>query len=176
MNTNEIRNLNLPEYSEEETLKALHKNVDAALDRQNRIFEETNIDIYDQLFITVNGIQHAFLLGGPQVQGICEFIKNVCEENGYAIPCGPEDAYDAQTIIEAVMQPKPTSNYEKVKAYVIANIPSAYIHASINWNWVECIETKEEAEALIAFIRENKMEDRGIYPDAETKYFGIRFR
>ena len=81
-----IRNINLPDYDEEAALAALYKNADEALDHTNYLYDEHGLAALDQLTIIVNGIEHAFILGGPQTAAICKFIEQISDENLYRYP------------------------------------------------------------------------------------------
>ena len=86
---NKISNVQFDCYDEEEAVNSLDKNLDIALKASNVSFEENPDNfVYDQITIIVNGVAHGFLLGGPQAAGIQEFIKNICDENGYDYPWG----------------------------------------------------------------------------------------
>jgi len=86
---NKISNVQFSCYDEEKAVNSLDKNLDKALKASNDSIEKTPDDfVYDQITIIVNGIAHGFLLGGPQAAGIQEFIKNICDENGYDYPWG----------------------------------------------------------------------------------------
>lgn len=83
MNRNNICNSNLSNYSEEEALKALYKNFDEAIERQNKqLYEDTDY-FYEEFHVIVNGASHAFILGAPQFEGMLSFMRQVCSENLY---------------------------------------------------------------------------------------------
>ena len=74
------------QYNEAEALQQLLAAVNNALDAQNKRFEQQPDDYIDEEFtITVNGIQTAFILGGPQSQALFEFIQHIADENFYAV-------------------------------------------------------------------------------------------
>lgn len=86
MDINKIRMTHLPEYSEEAAVNALSENLCAALEHQCRVEEEHGTIATDQIVITVNGVAHAFFLGGPQAEGVFSFIEQICDENLYDLP------------------------------------------------------------------------------------------
>lgn len=69
-------------YNEEYALNTLIKNIDIAVARQNAAFDNHTFKEYDQIIIEVNGVKHAFLLGGPQINALYSFINQVADENG----------------------------------------------------------------------------------------------
>lgn len=71
------------DYREWCAVDQLLKAIDTAADDcAQRI--ETNGD-FEQFFITVGGQQIAFRLGGPQIDGLCQFIKWLADENMYDV-------------------------------------------------------------------------------------------
>ena len=57
------------------------------------------------------------------------------------------------------------------------NILDYPVTIGINWNWINSIPSKEEAEKVLAEIKKQELEHRGIYPPTDTDPdFSIRFR
>ena len=87
--------VNHPQYKESEALQRLLESLDAALAEQNARFDDADISpSYDQIVISVGGESIAFLLGGPQTQGINEFVESIAADNGYAFN------FHNQTVVE----------------------------------------------------------------------------
>lgn len=56
----------------------------------------------------------------------------------------------------------------------ILNYPAT---SGINWNWINSIPSKEEAEKVLMEIEKQGLEHRGIYPPfGDESGFSIRFR
>lgn len=74
-------------YNEAEALQQLLRAVNSALDIQNQRFDSAkDCEFCDEQFtITVAGIQTAFVLGGPQVQALIEFVESIASENCYEV-------------------------------------------------------------------------------------------
>jgi hypothetical protein len=99
MDVNSYRNVDLPDYDEEKAVIALSEHLDEvagalndAYDKAEAIAKETSTEIdynlidNDSFQVIMGGYVHAFVLGGPQMQGLGLFMKNICEENGYDVP------------------------------------------------------------------------------------------
>ena len=84
--TNNNYNVSTLSYKESEALQQLLTAANDALVRDNERFEQRAADAGSESFtITVNGVQTAFILGGPQFDAICNFIQTIADENGYAV-------------------------------------------------------------------------------------------
>lgn len=75
------------DYSEAAALEQMLRAADETLAEMNDGYEKTNDDIYldVQFTISVGGISTAFLLGGPQMQALCNFVQSIADENGYSV-------------------------------------------------------------------------------------------
>lgn len=74
----------LDSYNESEALQQLLEAADSAIEKQNKAFEEDK-EYLDEFTITVNGVQTAFYLGGPQLDGLCAFVGHIADENFYEV-------------------------------------------------------------------------------------------
>ena len=88
--SNNVNNINnqyrtsLSTYKESEALQQLVRTVNNAL--TNERFQQFEHDVMtDEILITVNGVQTAFYLGGPQMDGLFAFVDYIANENGYAV-------------------------------------------------------------------------------------------
>ena len=91
--TNKNYCTNLPGYNEAEALQQLLQAASSALDKQCKSFE-AGIDSDEEFTITVNGVQTAFYLGGPQFDALIKFIKSIAAENFYSVDV------DKHTVVE----------------------------------------------------------------------------
>lgn len=46
---------------------------------------DNNTNGSDQFFIMIGGQQIAFSIGGPQLEGLCQFIQQIADENFYEV-------------------------------------------------------------------------------------------
>lgn len=74
----------LDSYKESKALQQLLEAASAALENQNRAFDSDN-DYIDEFTITINGVQTAFMLGGPQFDALLDFVSHISNENFYAV-------------------------------------------------------------------------------------------
>lgn len=81
---NEQYSTRLDTYLESKALQQLLDNTNAALDHVVEELEAGRI-IDEDITITVNGIQTAFFVSGPQVEAIYAFIKHLALENFYHV-------------------------------------------------------------------------------------------
>lgn len=82
--TNKNYRTTLPSYNEPEALNQLLKAAEAAIEKQNSSFD-TDDEFYDEFTITINGVQTAFYLGGPQFDALLAFVDHIAGENFYAV-------------------------------------------------------------------------------------------
>jgi hypothetical protein len=83
---NKHYNTKLTSYNEAEALEQLLKNSLAALRASNDRIEADAEDAWQDYFtITINGIQTAFYLGGPQFEALIAFINQIADENFYEV-------------------------------------------------------------------------------------------
>ena len=68
-------------YDEQTACERLYESINEALYDANA--EEIN---EESIQVIVNGKNHAFYLGGPQVAGVIAMIQNICDENSYQYP------------------------------------------------------------------------------------------
>ena len=87
------KNIRSPFYDEKYALYNLYYAIDEALEYQQTLLDNYNYDAYDAITITVNGTAIPFILGGPQVAALYEFIDTMCEENLYEKPWDAVKAY-----------------------------------------------------------------------------------
>lgn len=83
----------LNQYNEPDALQQLLVAMHDALVKQNERFESDDW-LGDEFTITVNGIQTAFYLGGPQADAIYAFVQHIASENGYEVDI------DKNTVVE----------------------------------------------------------------------------
>ena len=82
--SNKNYSTHLSTYNESEALQQLLVALHDALSDER--FEQHEQDVMnDQFTITVNGVQTAFYLGGPQAEGLYAFVKHIAYENFYEV-------------------------------------------------------------------------------------------
>lgn len=71
--------------TEEAVLFEFANNIDEAIQRLNEMDDEGIEADYDEenFRISINNVGHDFILGGPQIDSLYEFIDILCKENGY---------------------------------------------------------------------------------------------
>lgn len=74
--------VSLKDYNEANALQKLLQAMNDQLEVANEQFHINNNSSFS---ITIGGVSIAFILGGPQVQALCEFITAVSDENGYTV-------------------------------------------------------------------------------------------
>lgn len=67
-----------------ETLSDLSDNIDKMCDNGETI-ESTDLDVVDEFYITVGGVQIAFYMGPAQCEALYAFIKHLAGENLYEV-------------------------------------------------------------------------------------------
>lgn len=77
-------------YNEAEALKQLLEATDAALNdwlEEVEASADRDDDVVDvsEFTITVGGVQTAFVLGGPQVAALHQFVKHIASEKTYYV-------------------------------------------------------------------------------------------
>lgn len=72
------------DYKEWRAVDQLLKAIDVAADDVCECLDN-KLPFGDQFFITIAGQQIAFRLGGPQIEGLCQFIKQIAAENFYDV-------------------------------------------------------------------------------------------
>jgi hypothetical protein len=82
--TNKHYRTRLSTYNEAEALQQLMQTINTALSDER--FKQYEDDVMsDEILITIGGVQTAFYLGGPQVDGLMAFIDHIANENGYEV-------------------------------------------------------------------------------------------
>jgi hypothetical protein len=82
--SNKNYSTHLSTYKEADALQQLIVALNDALSDER--FEQHEKDVMnDQFTITVNGVQTAFYLGGPQAEGLFAFVKHIADENFYEV-------------------------------------------------------------------------------------------
>jgi hypothetical protein len=77
-----IHNTQIEMYDEERTLRALEDNLEEAVDFMRLTMDDHPGVMSEQILIVVNGVVHAFVLGGPQVEAMQVFIDYLRKLNG----------------------------------------------------------------------------------------------
>lgn len=67
-----------------ETLSHLDDNIVKMCDNGETV-ESTDLDVVDEFYITVGGIQTAFYIGPAQYEALCAFIRHLAGENLYEV-------------------------------------------------------------------------------------------
>lgn len=76
----------LSTYNEAEALEQLLKAAASAVEKVSKAFDENrNSDADVDFTITIDGVQTAFICGGPQIEALYSFIKHVASENWYEV-------------------------------------------------------------------------------------------
>lgn len=84
--TNKYYNVQASDYNEARALQQLLIAADTAIGKDNERFERNAEDAGIESFtITINGVQTAFVLGGPQFEALCAFIESISADNGYEV-------------------------------------------------------------------------------------------
>lgn len=79
-------NTQLATYKESKALEQLLQAADEAMAEQIKRDERQKwYDKTDQFTITIGGVQTAFTLGGPQLDGLYAFVDYIAKENGYEV-------------------------------------------------------------------------------------------
>lgn len=81
---NEQYSTALNTYKESAALQQLLEATHYAVTSLNDAFDAGQ-ERYDELTITVAGIQTAFILGGPQAEAIYRFVEQIADENLYEV-------------------------------------------------------------------------------------------
>lgn len=82
--TNKYYRTQLSTYKESEALQQLLDAINDAI--SNERLEQLEDDVMnDEFVIIVNGVQTAFYLGGPQVEGLYAFMQHIASENFYTV-------------------------------------------------------------------------------------------
>lgn len=82
----EINDINKLAYNEEKAVTACLDNMWTALEKFNEKCEQwtsTSQVVYDHITITVNGVTHDFILGGPQCMGLEIMMRHIADEQLY---------------------------------------------------------------------------------------------
>lgn len=83
---NKHYNTKLTSYNEAEALEQLLKNAHAALCADWERVDAFAEDAWQDFFtITINGVQTAFYLGGPQYEALIAFVNTIADENFYEV-------------------------------------------------------------------------------------------
>jgi len=77
-----------PDYTEEATIVDLHNTALKTAEEMDSNFDKTSDYAYmeETISIIIGGKCFEFILGGPQMQALNDFIDTIAEENGYDIP------------------------------------------------------------------------------------------
>jgi hypothetical protein len=70
--------------SEVEMLDSLLKAINKEIDEQSWMLENQD-DCYNTFTIVVGSTASQFLVGGPQVNALYNFIQHIADENGYNV-------------------------------------------------------------------------------------------
>ena len=83
---NKYYNTDLTDYKEAKALDQLLKLATDAMQTQAEEDAQSNFtNPIGQFTITIGGVQTAFMLGGPQYDGVLAFITHIAYENGYMV-------------------------------------------------------------------------------------------
>lgn len=70
-----------------ETLSDIDDNIVSMCDHGDTM-ESTDLDVVDEFYITVGGVQTAFYMGPAQYEALCAFIRHLAHENLYEVDFG----------------------------------------------------------------------------------------
>lgn len=82
---NELYDVNLPSYNEANALRQLLVSIVRAAATDIELKESNEQYDGGQIIITIGGIQTAFYLGGPQIDGLYAFAQQIADENFYSV-------------------------------------------------------------------------------------------
>lgn len=74
----------LSTYDEATALQQLLEATDTAIDNWQKEFENDK-SFFEEFTITIGGVQTAFILGGPQMEALYQFVKHIGRENCYYV-------------------------------------------------------------------------------------------
>ena len=82
----QVHDVNIEGYSEPDALQCLLVNLDKALENDTKRFEQKQGNfVSDQFTISIFGVTCAFMVGAPQADALCRFVKSICDENLYEV-------------------------------------------------------------------------------------------